>query len=54
MVAADLEHAGHEDVFRKIREDFDEAGVAQSDHQIRRTMDELLAQAMEQVRTEKI
>ncbi len=54
VVAADLEHAGHEDVFRKIREDFDEAGVVQSDHQIRRTMDELLAQAMEQVRTEKI
>ncbi len=53
VVASDLEHAGHEDVFRKIREDFDEAGVSQSDHQIRRTMDELLARAKEQVRTEK-
>ena len=54
VVASDLEHAGHEDVFRKIREDFDAAGVNQSDHQIRRTMDELMAKAIEQVRTEKI
>ena len=54
VVSADLEHAGHEDVFRKIRADFDEAGVGQSDHQIRRTMDELMAQAIQQVRTEKI
>ncbi len=54
VIAADLDHAGHEDVFQKIRADFDEAGVAQSDHQIRRTMEELLAQAIQQVRTEKI
>jgi hypothetical protein len=54
VVAADLEHAGHEDVFRKIREDFDAAGVSQSDHQIRRTMDELLSEAIEQVRSEKV
>jgi hypothetical protein len=49
VVAADLEEAGDEDVFRKIRGDFDAAGVAQSDHQIRRTMDELMAVAVEQV-----
>jgi hypothetical protein len=54
VVASDLEHAGHEDVFRKIRADFDAAGVSQSDHQIRRTMDELMSKAVEQVRTEKI
>ncbi len=53
VVASDLEHAGHEDVFQKIRGDFDAAGVSQSDHQIRRTMDELMAKAMEQVRSEK-
>jgi hypothetical protein len=53
VVVADFEHAGHEDVFRKIRGDLDAAGVAQSDHQIRRTMDELLAQAIQQIRTEK-
>ena len=50
VVVADLEEAGDEDVFRKIRADFDAAGVDQSDHQIRRTMDELMAKAIEQVR----
>jgi hypothetical protein len=51
VVSADFEEAGDEDVFRKIRKDFDAAGVAQSDHQIRRTMDELLATAVEAIRT---
>ena len=41
VVIADIEEAGDQDVFRKLRRDFDAAGVAQSDHQIRRTMDEL-------------
>ena len=50
VVAADFEEAGDEDVFRKVRRDFDAAGVEQSDHQIRRTMDELLGQAIEQVK----
>lgn len=50
VVAADLEEAGDEDVFRKIRGDFDAATVAQSDHQIRRTMEELLDEAIAQVK----
>ena len=45
VVMADFEEAGDEDVFRKIRADFDAGGVAQSDHQIRRTMEELMAKA---------
>lgn len=49
VIAADLQEAGDEDVFRKIRADFDAAKVAQSDHQIRRTMDELMAKAVEQI-----
>ena len=49
VVAADFEEAGDEDVFRKIRGDFDAAGVDQSDHQIRRTMTELLQTAMDQI-----
>ena len=49
VVASDFEEAGDNDVFRKVRKDFDAAGVAQSDHQIRRTMDELLVVAAEQV-----
>ena len=49
VVLADFEEAGDEDVFRKVRGDFDAAGVEQSDHQIRRTMDELLQTAKEQI-----
>lgn len=49
VVRADFEEPGDEDVFRKIRADFDAASVDQSDHQIRRTMDELMATAVEQI-----
>jgi len=51
VVAADFLEAGDDDVLRKVKGDFDAAGVAQSEHQVRRTMDELLAQAIEQVRS---
>jgi hypothetical protein len=50
VVMADLEEAGDDDVFRKIRRDFDSKGVQQSDHQIRRTMDELMAQSITQIK----
>ena len=49
VVAADFEEAGDEDVFLKIRRDFDAAGVAESDHQIRRTMTELMGTAVQQI-----
>lgn len=49
IVQADLEEAGDDDVFRKVRGDFDAAGVDQSDHQIRRQMEEFLIQAAEQI-----
>ncbi len=52
VVKADFAEPGDEDVFRKIRQDLDAKGVAQSDHQIRRTMDELMATAKDQVMTE--
>lgn len=52
VIAADLEEAGDEDVFRKLRKDFDAAGVSQSDHQIRRTMDELMARAVSEIKTQ--
>jgi hypothetical protein len=51
VIVADLEEPGDEDVFRKIRKDFDAAGVAQSDHQIHRTMDELMARAVSEIKT---
>ena len=50
VVAADFEEAGDEDVFRKVRKDFDAKGVNQSDHQIRRTMQELMATAVAQIK----
>jgi hypothetical protein len=52
VVVADFQRAGEEDVFEKVRADFDAKGVHQSDHQIRRTMDELMAKAIEQIRTD--
>ena len=52
VVRADFEEPGDEDVFRKIRADFDAASVEQSDHQIRRTMDELMATAVDQIENE--
>jgi hypothetical protein len=51
VVTADFEEAGDDDVFRKVRADFDAAGVQQSDHQIRRTMDELMATAIDQIKS---
>ena len=53
VIRSDFEEPGDEDVFRKIREDFDNAGVEQSDHQIRRTMEELMEQAIEQIKNEE-
>ena len=50
VVAADFEEPGDHDVFRKIRKDFDAKGVAQSDQQIRRAMDELMEQAIAQIK----
>jgi hypothetical protein len=50
VVLADFEEPGDQDVFRKIRKDFDAKGIAQSDHQIRRTMDELMAKAVAEIR----
>ena len=52
VIKADFEEPGDEDVFRKVRGDFDAKGVEQSDHQIRRTMEELMQTAMEQIASE--
>ncbi len=52
MVMADFEEAGEDDVFRKVKADLDAAGVGQSEQDIRRTMDELMARAVREVRTQ--
>ena len=50
VVMSDFEEPGDNDVFRKIRKDFDAKGISLSDHQIRRTMEELLAKAVTEIK----
>jgi hypothetical protein len=51
VVAADFEEAGDEDVYRKVKADLDAKGVDVSEHQIRRTMAELLETARAQLKS---
>ena len=50
VVVADFEEAGDDDVLRKVRKDFDAKGVTLTDQQIRKIMDELMAQAVAQIK----
>jgi hypothetical protein len=50
LVLSDFEEAGDHDVFGRLRKDFDAKGVALSDHQIRRTIDELTARTIAEVK----
>ena len=52
VIKADLAEPGEEDLFRKIRADFDAKGVGKSDHEIRRQMAELMGQAISQLEAE--
>ncbi|MGI9366586.1 MAG: DUF1476 domain-containing protein [Rhizobiaceae bacterium] len=52
VVMSDFEEAGDEDVFRKIRGDFDAKGVTISDQDIRAKMSQLLSTAVEQIQSE--
>jgi hypothetical protein len=52
IVMSDLEASEH-DVAGKIRKDFDAKGVNQSDHQIARTMTELMAKAVADIQAGK-
>jgi hypothetical protein len=52
VVRADLAERGDEEVFRKIRADFDAAGVPIGDDDIRRTMREMLVAAADQLTRE--
>jgi hypothetical protein len=49
VIKADFQEAGEDDVFRKIRADFDAAGIDTSDHRIRRKMEELMIEAIQQI-----
>jgi hypothetical protein len=50
VVIADLEEAGVEDLFNKIRTDFNMHSVELSDHQIRAKMEECLIEARQQIK----
>jgi hypothetical protein len=52
VVKADFEKPGEDDVLGKIMTDFKAKGVAQSEHQVRRKMEELLGVAKQQLMTE--
>lgn len=49
VVAHDLAEKGDEDLFRKIRADFDAAKVTLTDHQIRTEMEDKLVEARKQI-----
>lgn len=50
---ADLASKGDDDVFQKIRKDFDEKGVGVSDAELRESMAEFLAEAVDQIEAER-
>ena len=47
IIKADLEEAGHEDVFRKIKKDFQTASINIEDSEIRNQMEKAIARAKE-------
>lgn len=49
VVRADLAEKGDEDVFRKIRKDFDDKGIAIPDAEIRQVMGDMLAKAVTEI-----
>lgn len=49
VVLSDLEEAGDDDVFRKVRGDFDIKGIDRTDARIREHMSELMAVARQQL-----
>lgn len=51
IVTADLDNPDSDGVFGIVRRDFDAKGVVQSDHQIRRTMEEALEKAIAEIQT---
>ncbi len=52
VVASDFEEPGDADLVRKIMGDMEQAGAELSEHRLRKQMNELLAEAKEQVMNE--
>jgi hypothetical protein len=51
IVTIDLDKPDSDKVFSQIRKDFDAKGVAQSDHQIRRTLEESMEKAIAEIKS---
>jgi hypothetical protein len=51
IVTIDLDQPESERVFSQIRKDFDDKGVSQSDHQIRRTLEESMEKAVAEIKS---
>ncbi len=52
VITSDFEEAGDEDVYRKVKGDFDAKKIDISEHQLRREMEDLLIEAREQMTVE--
>ena len=52
VVRSDFEEPGEEDVYRKLKGDFEEAGTDVSEAEIRAAMSDLMGQAQEQIQNE--
>jgi hypothetical protein len=50
VVMSDFQEVGDHDVFKKIRQDYDAKKIVISDQELRRTMDELMEQAIAQIK----
>ena len=50
VVMSDFEEGGDHDVFKKVRKDLDAKGVAVSDQDIRRTMNDLMEKAIAEIK----
>jgi hypothetical protein len=51
IVTIDLDKPDSDKVFSQIRKDFDARGVTQSDHQIRRTLQESMEKAIAEIKS---
>lgn len=51
VVLADFEEPGDEDVYRKVKGDFEAKNVDVSEHQLRREMADLMDKAIEELQT---
>ena len=52
VIESDFEEVGEEDVYRKVKGDLDEKKCEQSEHQVRKQMEDLMVEALEQIKAE--